>query len=103
MLQLLALHALCDYPLQGDFMARAKNRHSSLPGVPWWIVLASHAAIHAGAVSLVAPLWCACLEFSAHMFIDFAKNEGWFGKGETAFIWDQAGHVLCKLNYAVFS
>lgn len=35
-LMLLAGHALCDYPLQGDFLAKAKNRAAPLPGVPWY-------------------------------------------------------------------
>lgn len=36
---LLVAHALCDYPLQGDFLARGKNRHawpSVLDGVAVW-------------------------------------------------------------------
>ena len=28
-------HALADYPLQGDFLAKAKNRTAPIPGVPW--------------------------------------------------------------------
>jgi Protein of unknown function (DUF3307) len=99
LLQLLALHALCDFPLQGDFMARAKNHKTPIPGVPWSFVLLAHALIHAGAVSLVAPLWCAVVEFFAHYALDYAKNEGWLGKGEHAFSNDQLGHVLCKLAY----
>lgn len=33
---LVAGHALADYPLQGDFLARAKNRAAPIPGVPWF-------------------------------------------------------------------
>jgi hypothetical protein len=33
---LVAAHALCDYPLQGDFLARAKNRAAPIAGVPWY-------------------------------------------------------------------
>lgn len=97
--QLLALHALCDYPLQSDFVARGKNHVAPLPGVPWWVVMAAHAAIHAGAVSLVAPAWCVGAEFFSHAVLDYAKNAGWFGSGKTAFCLDQAAHVLCKLAY----
>ena len=32
---LLAAHALADYPLQGDFLSKAKNRFAPLIGVPW--------------------------------------------------------------------
>ena len=99
LLQLLALHALCDYPLQGDFMARAKNHRTPVPGIPWAVVLLSHALIHAGAVSLVAPLWCSVVEFFAHSALDYAKNKGWLGSGEKGFSNDQLGHVLCKLAY----
>lgn len=33
---LVAGHALADYPLQGDFLARAKNRTAPIAGFPWW-------------------------------------------------------------------
>lgn len=103
LLHLLALHALCDYPLQGDFMARAKNPRTAIPGVPWVPVLLSHALIHAGAVSLVAPLWCAAFEFFAHFLIDYTKCAGLLGDGKSeasrAFVADQILHVLCKLLY----
>jgi hypothetical protein len=33
---LIAGHALADYPLQGDFLSRAKNRSAPIPGFPWW-------------------------------------------------------------------
>lgn len=45
-------HAVADYPLQGDFLAKGKNHKQPLPGVPWWICLLAHAMIHAGAVAL---------------------------------------------------
>jgi hypothetical protein len=106
LLQLLALHALCDYPLQGDFMARAKNHRNPVPGVPWFMVLVSHALIHAGAVSLVLPWQFAVTEFFAHFCIDYAKNQGWLGPGplidphgEVGFRGDQVLHVACKVFY----
>jgi hypothetical protein len=34
-LLLLVVHALCDYPLQGGFLARGKNEINPIPGVPW--------------------------------------------------------------------
>lgn len=92
---LLAAHALCDYPLQGDFLSKAKNRSNPLPGVPWWQALSAHAAIHSGAVLLLtgsAPL--ACIEFCAHFFIDDQKCAG-----RLSFNADQALHVACKLGY----
>ena len=54
---LIAAHAVCDYPLQGDFLAKAKNRTMPIPGVPWWQALGAHAAIHGGAVGLITGIW----------------------------------------------
>lgn len=92
---LLAAHALCDYPLQGDFLSRAKNRLAPLPGVPWFQALGAHAMIHAGAVMLLTGIWwLAAFEAAAHAAIDDAKCAGRIG-----FNTDQALHVLCKLAY----
>lgn len=91
-LALLIGHAIADYPLQGDFLARAKNRKSPIPGVPWWQALTAHAAIHGGAVWLITGrVEIAVAEIVAHGLIDSAKCEGRIG-----FNTDQALHVLCK-------
>jgi hypothetical protein len=89
---LIAGHALCDYPLQGDFLARAKNRFAPLPGVPWYQALGSHAIIHGAAVALITgvPLLGLC-EALAHAFIDDLKCAGRIG-----FNTDQALHAFCK-------
>lgn len=97
LLHLLALHCLCDFPLQGDFLARGKNHEIPLPGVPWQLCLLAHAIIHAGAVSLVAPAGAAALVGFAHLVTDYAKNAGWLGDGERAFFWDQFWHVSALL------
>lgn len=96
---LLVGHALCDYPLQGDFLAKAKNRKTPLPGVPWIHGLFWHALIHAGAVLLVTgrPLFAA-LELGLHMVIDDAKCHSGLEPGR-AFHLDQYAHVLCKALY----
>lgn len=39
---MIGLHMLADYPLQGDFLAKAKNRRVPVPGVPWWQALGAH-------------------------------------------------------------
>lgn len=52
-LGMVVAHAVCDYPLQGDFLARAKNPTAPIPGVPWWWAMGAHAAIHAGGVFVV--------------------------------------------------
>ncbi len=50
---LCGVHAACDYPLQGDFLAKAKNHTAPLPGVPWFIGgLMPHALIHGIGVML---------------------------------------------------
>lgn len=95
---LLVLHVLADFPLQNDFLAKAKNPMAPIPGVPWWYCLSAHALLHAGAVALVIPGAAAC-EFAAHAMLDYAKCRGWLGAGSRAFIVDQLGHVACKVAY----
>lgn len=93
---MLVLHALCDYPLQGDFLAKAKNVSAPIPGVPWWQALTAHALIHAGAVMLVTGfLWLAIAEFVMHWLIDHTKCRGRIGFNE-----DQALHVMCKVVWS---
>lgn len=90
---LLVAHAVCDYPLQGDFMAKAKNPVAPIPGVPWWIVMAAHCLIHAGGVVLVTGnTWLGLVEFVWHFGIDSAKC-----RGRISFADDQQLHVLCKV------
>lgn len=90
---LLFAHALADYPLQGDFLARAKSRRSPIESVDWWVAMAAHCAIHAGSVLLITgSLACAAFEFVAHFFIDHFKCEG-----VLSFRMDQMLHVGCKL------
>lgn len=98
---LLVGHFLCDFPLQGDFLAKAKNHKSPIPGVPWWLCLAAHAVICGGAVALLTSWQIGALEALFHFVTDGLKNEGAFGDGETAFVIDQAVHVACKATWAV--
>ncbi|MGV8959873.1 MAG: DUF3307 domain-containing protein [Stenotrophomonas sp.] len=97
LLQLFALlifgHALADYPLQGQFLARAKNRLSPVPGVPWYQALGAHAVIHGGMVGVITgSLLLGALECAAHALIDDFKCARRIG-----FNVDQALHVGCKL------
>lgn len=96
---LLAGHALCDYPLQGDFLAKAKNRANPIPGVPWYQALGAHALIHGGMVALVtkSPLM-GVAETVIHAVTDDLKC-----KGRLSFNQDQAIHVACKLLWASLS
>lgn len=89
---LLGAHALCDYPLQGDFLSKAKNRFAAIPGVPWWQALAAHAAIHGSAVALITGIWwLGALEALVHAATDDLKCSG-----RISFNGDQAIHLLCK-------
>jgi hypothetical protein len=99
LLKLLAAHALCDYPLQGDFLAKGKNQTSPLPGVPWYQCLLAHALIHAGAVALItesATLGIA--EFVVHAVTDYAKCAG-----HLTFDQDQAIHYASKIVWALIA
>ena len=96
-------HALCDFPLQGRFIAIAKNRHADLseffgdspPKHLWVHALSAHSLIHAGGVWLVSgSLTLGFLEFVLHWLIDFGKNEDL-----TSFHTDQLLHYLCKFIY----
>lgn len=91
-------HCLADYPLQGDFMARAKNHRAPVAGVPSVLLLATHAFIHAGVVAfLTGNLLCGACEFVLHAAIDHAKSELSDSAHPSAlFALDQLLHVLCK-------
>jgi hypothetical protein len=103
---LIAAHALCDYPLQGDFIAKHKARHifkqiwsngeseTVLMRNPMWMhCLGAHSLIHGGAVFLITgSLILGVCEVVMHALIDFAKCEGLFG-----IHMDQSLHILCKL------
>lgn len=91
-IMLIAGHALCDYPLQGDFLAKAKNRTAPIPGVPFWQALSAHAAIHGAVVALITDIWWLALaEAAIHFVTDDAKC-----RGRITFNQDQAIHYACK-------
>jgi len=92
-------HALADYPLQGDFLARAKNRTAPIPGFPWWQALTAHAVIHAGVVYLITgSAGLAAAELVAHWITDDLKCRGKIGLNT-----DQAIHIICKIVWAVIA
>ena len=91
-------HILADYALQGDFMARAKNHRTPVPGVPWTTVLVSHAATHAASVYLVTgSLALGAIELVCHTLIDWAKCDR-----RLSFNTDQALHVGMKVCYVLW-
>lgn len=96
-------HALADFALQSEWMARRKNRHlggSFEPGrVTWPIVMTAHSMIHGGVVWMITGnVYLGLAETCAHMVIDILKCEYVFGIYE-----DQGLHILCKMAWAIIS
>jgi hypothetical protein len=86
-------HAIADYPLQGQFMAEGKNRHTALGKMYWPHALAAHSIIHGGFVAAVtgsAALGVA--ETVAHGITDWLKCEG-----RISINMDQAIHIVRKI------
>ena len=96
---LLVCHALADYPLQGDFLAKAKNEAAPIPGVPWWQAMGAHCLIHAGAAGMVTgSVLLGALEGFAHWTIDRAKCQG-----SLTFNEDQGLHVGLKVVWVAIA
>lgn len=98
---LIGAHFLCDYPLQGDFIGKFKNRHVNRSQdplrtfIPWWHLMTAHSFIHACAVFiLTGNLYYGLAELVAHFIIDVLKCEGY-----TNIHVDQALHIICKVAY----
>lgn len=97
--KLVAAHALADYPLQGDFLSKAKNRAAPIPGVPWYQALGAHAIIHGGAVlTITGSPAMGLAETVLHALTDDAKC-----KGRLTFNQDQAIHLGCKVLWAAIA
>jgi hypothetical protein len=93
---LLIGHAVADYSLQTDFIAKGKNRHTAIPGLPWYYIMSAHALIHGGAVGVITGSLCLSLaETLLHFGIDVLKCEG-----KTNIHQDQIAHVVCKMVWA---
>lgn len=102
---LIASHAICDFALQSDAMAKGKNRHNRTTPPPgakyqpsWMHWLSAHATIHGTGVALAlaacgrADLWWLGIgEAIAHATIDFHKCDNRIGMNT-----DQALHYACK-------
>lgn len=93
-------HFLCDYPLQGDYLAKLKNPNlwTLDSGGPHWMHGAiAHAAIHGGSVGLITGSFGLGLsEFVAHFFIDICKCDKLI-----SYNLDQVLHGLCKILWVV--
>lgn len=94
-LTLLAVHFLCDFPLQGDFMAINKVKKNFKD---WWVVLSAHCFIHGLGVMLVLWLYdydkgvaISSMVFMivSHFLIDLLKNNN-----QITFKVDQLLHIF---------
>ncbi len=86
-LLLLAVHWVADYPLQGDFLAKAKTQ-----GPMRAYHLIAHAGIHGAGVLLVTgSAWIGIAEWIVHAIIDESKV-----RGKLSFAQDQILHIACK-------
>lgn len=91
------MHALADFPLQGDYIAKQKSRAQADNVQIWIVALSAHSVIHAGGVWLISgSLGLGMVELVTHAAIDVAKGEGKFG-----LVTDQLLHLGCKVVYAV--
>lgn len=100
--KLLCVHALCDFSLQNDAMAKFKHRLNweKVEGIKrtiWLYWLGSHSLIHGLGVALITGVWWLGLcETIAHGLIDLGKCEKKYG-----FHTDQTLHVVCKVLWLV--
>jgi hypothetical protein len=93
---LIAAHAVGDYWMQSDALAKMKNRHGSHM---WMYALTSHAIHHGLAVFVVTgSLAIGIGETISHWLIDFGKCENWYGIHA-----DQAAHIACKAIWLWFA
>jgi hypothetical protein len=90
-------HAVADFPLQGDYLARQKTRSTSGSRSEWLVALTAHSLIHAGAVWLVTgSMILGAAELVLHSLIDLGKGERKFG-----LVTDQVLHLSCKAIYVL--
>lgn len=94
---LVFFHYLADFPLQGDFLAKAKNHTAPIPHVPWRHALFAHSFIQASLVYLATGIPILFIaELVAHAVIDYQKS-----RGEITFATDQYLHIACKALWVV--
>lgn len=100
-------HALCDFALQSDVMAKFKNWNNKPDNIPngqklvsvWQYWMASHALIHGGVVYLISgSIWLGAIETVLHFGIDCAKCKNWTNPHQ-----DQLLHVICKMMYLIYA
>jgi hypothetical protein len=86
----MCVHFLCDYPLQGEYLAKTKNRTLPENEHLWYHSLTAHASIHAFGVLMVTGSWLAfAIEAVTHWIIDDAKC-----RGKLSYTDDQIAHAM---------
>lgn len=103
---LLMGHALADFPLQGDFLSRGKNRNMKPPQLAdgketpnrlWIYLMSAHSLIHAFFVwAFTGSVLLGFAEFVIHWIIDALKCEG-----RTSFELDQWLHIITKIVFVI--
>lgn len=105
--ELLVGHALADFALQSDWMAKNKNRNNKSSYIPegqkytptWFYVLSAHALIHGGVVYLITGnIVFGVFETILHWMVDFIKCENKLNPHE-----DQLIHIGWKIIYGMVS
>lgn len=92
---LLAGHWIADYPLQGDFLAKAKQ-----DGPLRVYHLIAHSGIHGAFVYVITGnIFLGLAEWISHTIIDELKVKG---KTSFALDLDQTLHILCKFIWVGF-
>jgi hypothetical protein len=110
---LMFLHAIADFALQSDVMAKGKNRNNEkiqrlhwiqeLERDPkdfkktWFYWLSAHALIQGGLILLIfGNVWIAMIEIVTHFIIDFTKCENKLTPHQ-----DQAFHFTLRIVYTI--
>ena len=111
---LLFLHALADFTLQTDVMAKGKNRKSEVKNYDHWVNilnrdpklfkkcwfywLTAHALIHGGIIALIFPeFWyLGLIEVIIHFIIDFMKCQNKLNPHQDQFL-----HFIFRIMYLV--
>jgi len=102
-IKLLMMHALTDFSLQSDAMAKGKNRHKKPDYIPegqkltpcWIYWLSAHALISGGGVWIVTgKWWWGITETVLHWIFDFMKCDNKTNPHQ-----DQLLHIASRLIY----
>lgn len=100
-------HAIADFALQSDAMAKGKNRNVAPTYIPpgqklqicWPYWLIAHGLIHGSMVTIVTGnVWLGLLEAWCHCLIDFGKCKNAYGIHQ-----DQLMHLLCKIAWSAIA